>query len=774
MKRALLFALCLVCASLVEGANCPTSPTKPTKGVTCQDPVTGYNITRATNWSGDGLSSWTRNDYSRRQAFNADKTRFVTYGPSGAWQLYNASTYARIKTLVGVTGDAELQWHPTDATQFYYQDSSGGMTLKRYDTDDDSTTTVADWTGRLPWGTAWKCSTGSEGSPSSNGRYWGFYCVNSSWAMLGIFTYDLQTDTILATLTTSEGPNYVSMTPTGDYLIVSWWTWQTVQGAEGRTRAYTRDLSDWTWVDCSIEHSDTAVGTNGNDYYIAVDYTAGGGSFTCSPANGYVFTRDIEAGWVSQGLNTARTDIAPMYVSGTTNSVHLSGRATSAAGRFTFSTYACSGGACPTSTSDRLFTANLSGGGVTEAARLNNVYASYWTEPHCSISKDGLKAICNSTWGNSGDEQLDVYIIDLPSTAFIITTTTMPNGTNGQAYQADAQTSGGTQPPTACVTSSGAVPSGATWSVVGNACRLSDASAETGTYNFTLQATDSNSNTDTQAFTLTVNAALQIDTASPMPNGTLSSGYSEQLVCSGGTPPRTFSCCQSGALPTGLMLASNGTFTGTFEQTGVYNFTARCTDNVAATADKALQITVGGGGALTMRAPIIMAGHSYAVFTVGAVGLDYTADCQAIVKDSGGATVETVTSTSGPAVRRLATSVALTAASTYSATFTCSGATPDMTPYPFVTLAAPVGGARTVPLVFGAPSSVLSGAARLTVEYDDNEALSSPATQQNTSCGSGCAVNLSLTAGLYYYRWKWQTAADVVLATSTIQALPVP
>jgi len=83
-------------------------------------------------------------------------------------------------------------------------------------------------------------------------------------------------------------------------------------------------------------------------------------------------------------------------------------------------------------------------------------------------------------------------------------------------------------------------------------------------------------------------------------------------------------------------------------------------------------------------------------------------------------------------------------------------------------------GAQTVPLQFGAPYSGLSGAARLTVEYDDNAALSTPATSQNTSCGTGCTVNLSLNAGLYYYRWIWQTAADATLATSAIQALPIP
>lgn len=729
--------------------------------------------------------TWIRHEYSRRQAFNSDNSRFLTWSNNGGWHLYNASTLAWIKALSGPGGDAEPNWFVNDPTKLYYI-LQYGLVIKTYDIDDDSVATVVNFAGRLPWGDAAYISTGAEGSPSANGRYWAFIATTSSFACRGIFTYDMQLDQIIATVSVSGScPGDATMTPTGDYAIFTFVPENVYDGNQGRARAYTRDLTDWTWVGCGGSHSDTALLANGHDAYLTVDWSTYGGDPAYCFSDGYVNFKDIQSGFVSHGYATGRIPVMATYGYGGAQAydagVHISGRALDRPGVALISTYLCVGSdyqedgpGCPTAISNRTVLAHLSATPTLDLlARTHGKYGSmYFNETQATINRNGTRALFASNYRQNGTaaEVPDSYIVELPSATFTITTTTMPNGTNGQAYQADAQTTGGTQPPTACITSAGALPTGASWSVSGNACRLSDASIETGTYNFTLQATDSNSNTDTQAFTLTVNASLQIDTASPMPGGTVGSGYSEQLVCSGGTPPRTFSCCQAGSLPTGLSLASNGTFTGAFQQTGVFNFTARCTDNIPANADKALQITVTGGAVLSMRQPTIMVGHNYAAFTIGAPGLEQTADCQAVVKDNGGATVDTITSTSGPAIRKLVTSVALTASSAYSATFTCAGANPDLTPYPFVTLATPSGGNRTVPLQFGTPTIT---AARLTVEYDDNEALSSPATEQNTSCGSGCTVNLSLAAGLWYYRHKWQTAADVVLATSAVQPLQV-
>jgi len=563
---------------------------------------------------------------------------------------------------------------------------------------------------------------------------------------------------------------------------MQWFDWQQIDGQDGRQRAYTRDLTDWTWIDCGPSHNDTAIGANGHDYYLGIDWSNYGDA-NCSSANGYVFMKDIHAGFVSEGYATGRVDLMATYVGGA-HGVHVSGRALDRPGFAVVSTYYCNSGTCPASISDRVYLVPMQVGSTPLLlAQTWNDYGGglYFAEPQATINRAGTRVLyasnhddtCPDEGAPCPDENVDSYIIDLPAATFTITTTTMANGTNGQAYQADAQTAGGVQPPTACVTSAGAVPTGATWSVSGNACRLSDASIETGTYNFTLQATDSDSNVDTQAFTLTVTATLTIDTTT-LPDGTQGSGYSQALSISGGTPPYTCTV-QSGSLPAGASLGGTGNCTITASNltgTGESSFTIRATDDVAATDDQAFTLTVNALATLSMMSPIIQPLATSVVVTTGAVGLDYASDCQGILKDNGGATVDTQTSTSGSARRRL-TFTGLTAASTYSLTLTCEGAQPDVTPYPFVTKPAPSGGDRTVPIQLGAPGITLTGVARCSVEYDDNEALSTPATAQNTDCASGGTINLTIPAGLYWYRTLWQTAADATLATSAIQPLLV-
>lgn len=774
--RTFVGAAMLLClGALVRAADCPAPTTKPTKGTACTDTVFGTTITRASDHTADSQGSWVVSEYSRRQAFNADESYYFVMDSNGTYWLHNTTTKAKIKSLssiaTGLVWDAEPIWHSSNPSILYHLGIYGGsLKIRQLNVDTEVETVAADFAARLtsygaPWSAAAYCSTRDEGSPSADGRYWAFMCATGSWSWIGMFTYDLQTDTIINRMEFGAlgTPNNVSMTASGRYVVA-------VFDAPARVRAYLRDLSDWTVVDCGPSHFDLALGVDGDDYYVGIDWTNYGDS-NCSPANGYGFSRNIDDGFVSQGYATARVDLLANYGPGNSLS-HVSTKAFGAPGKVLFTNSSDATGTL----ADAAVIADVTGTPAPFGVmRINNVRIDYFTSAHCTISRDGSLVLCGSNWrrGSAGTTDMDVYIAETGLTStFTITTTTMANGTNGQAYQADAQTSGGTQPPTACITSAGSVPPGATWSVSGNACRLSDASAETGTYNFTLQATDSNSNTDTQAFTLNILAALTINTTT-LPDGTQGAGYNQALSISGGTPPYTCTV-QSGSLPAGASLGGTGNCTITASNlttVGTSNFTIRATDDVAATDDQALSITVSSGSTVSMMTPVIDPLATSVMVTTGGVGLDYNADCQVILKDNGGATVDTATSTSGFARRRLSFT-GLTASTTYSMTFTCDGATPDVTPYPFVTDPAPSGGNRTVPIYIGAPSSIISPA-RVTVEYDDNEALSSPASVQNTSCGSGCTVNLTIPAGLYWWRQIWQTAGDVTIATSAIQPLLV-
>ena len=76
----------------------------------------------------------------------------------------------------------------------------------------------------------------------------------------------------------------------------------------------------------------------------------------------------------------------------------------------------------------------------------------------------------------------------------------------------------------------------------------------TGTFNFTVTATDSVGDTASQSYTLLINPAVTIVTTT-VPNGTVSQAYSATISTAGGTGAITLTV-SSGSLPPGLTLNS--------------------------------------------------------------------------------------------------------------------------------------------------------------------------------------------------------------------------
>ena len=94
--------------------------------------------------------------------------------------------------------------------------------------------------------------------------------------------------------------------------------------------------------------------------------------------------------------------------------------------------------------------------------------------------------------------------------------------------------------------------------------------------------------------TVTGGGGLSVTTTA-MNAGTIGTAYGQTITATAGTPPYAWSLA-SGSLPPGLSLSpSSGAVTGTPTTAGTYPFTVQVTDNVAATATKALSIVIGGG-----------------------------------------------------------------------------------------------------------------------------------------------------------------------------------
>jgi large repetitive protein len=168
-----------------------------------------------------------------------------------------------------------------------------------------------------------------------------------------------------------------------------------------------------------------------------------------------------------------------------------------------------------------------------------------------------------------------------------VTTTSLPSGTVGQPYSASLSASGGSAPYSWSV-SAGSLPSGLSLAPNGT---LSGSPNSSGTFNFTVKATSSGKNpdSDTQALSIVVAPALAISTGS-LPAGQVGVPYSQTLQASGGTAPYTWSIT-TGALPSGLNL-SGSQISGTPAASGISTFTVKVVDANLASITKTFGITV--------------------------------------------------------------------------------------------------------------------------------------------------------------------------------------
>ncbi|MCK6423485.1 MAG: hypothetical protein L6Q75_00145 [Burkholderiaceae bacterium] len=391
-------------APLTLGQDNSAIPTlaKPLRGATFPDPVYGTTLVRLSDHAADGLSGFARQDYSRRQAFNADSSRVLVNSRDGRWHLYDAASYRYLKTLDALAGDAEPQWHPTDPDRLYFLPINGvGMTVHELTLGSaDSTRVVGDLAQRLRsrWPTANAAWTKSEGSPSADGRYWCLMVDDAAWQSLGVVTWDRDSDTILGWLDTQgDRPDHVSMSPSGEYCVVSG------DSARG-TVAYSRDFSTRRKLLSKSEHSDLALDADGRDVYVSVDYQS---------ATGSVFMTRLD--------DCARTELFSTYVDQTATALHISGKAFRHPGWVVLSTYADYYAPNPTQDARRwlhrkVMAVQLSADPtIRHLAHHRSFVGDYFGEPQASVNRDFTRILFNSDWAQDAApadaQDIDTYMI---------------------------------------------------------------------------------------------------------------------------------------------------------------------------------------------------------------------------------------------------------------------------------------------------------------------------------------------------------------------------
>ncbi len=240
-----------------------------------------------------------------------------------------------------------------------------------------------------------------------------------------------------------------------------------------------------------------------------------------------------------------------------------------------------------------------------------------------TLSSSGLISGTPTTAGSStffitatdslGASGSAVYSIPIRA-ALAVSPSALPAGVLNTSYIQTISATGGTGPYTFAVTS-GTLPTGLTLSSAG---LLNGTPTAAGSSTFTVTATDANSATATQAFTLAVNPVLAINQAT-LPATTVGSTYSQQFSTTGGATPITYAVT-TGTLPTGLTLSPVGLLSGTPTAAGSSTFTVTATDANSATATQAITLVVNPAVAITTTTlPATTLGQPY-IQTLAATG----------------------------------------------------------------------------------------------------------------------------------------------------------
>jgi hypothetical protein len=181
------------------------------------------------------------------------------------------------------------------------------------------------------------------------------------------------------------------------------------------------------------------------------------------------------------------------------------------------------------------------------------------------------------------------FTLTVASTLLITSAPALPSTTTGDTYSQTLAATGGTPPYTWSITAGGLPPGLAFDAASGT---ISGSPTAGGSFQFTIQALDSNSVTATKQFTLTVTSNLSITTASDLADATAGVPYGRSLSATGGVAPYTFSVA-AGSLPPGITLDdATSTITGTPSAGGTFTFTLQVTDAGGASATRDFTITV--------------------------------------------------------------------------------------------------------------------------------------------------------------------------------------
>ena len=172
----------------------PLEGPMPQKGVPFSDTNFHTTIVRLTDRA-EYRDPGIENEYSKTDPENCDGTLVILRGNTGEWYLYDMTTYAMKKLFGSWFFDGvepEPKWSTTDPKVLYYLYETE---LRTCNVNTDASALVHDFSSDFPQ--ASYITTGSEGNPSLDQRYWSFLVKDSDFNLISAVVYNKQTNSII-------------------------------------------------------------------------------------------------------------------------------------------------------------------------------------------------------------------------------------------------------------------------------------------------------------------------------------------------------------------------------------------------------------------------------------------------------------------------------------------------------------------------------------------------------------------------------------------------
>ena len=373
-----------------------------------RDPVFGRCVTRLTDRTSDiatgDQSKGLKNEYSRVQSFNADESLILIRGTEATWYLYRADTLQPLGILP-IQGSVDPRWDAHDPSLLYYMDETRLKVFLVQTGENAIVHEFANDFSGLPVATVW---TRYEGSPSLDGRYWGFMAQDSSSKTIAFLVYDQIRDLVIAKRDMRAVPgandvDSVTISPLGTYFVAQFaYCPAGTLGTDANPcglMVYDAGLGSGRGLVRNIGHSDLALDAQGREVMVYQQLDTDYLSFV-----------DLATG--------QSTDLWPIDFSHTPMGFHISGRGYKLPGWALVSTHD-QDPVSYTWMDDQLFAMELKAGG--RVARLAHHHSivnqggglDYFAEPQASSNRDFTKFLFTTNWGRTGTDQVETYLVEM-------------------------------------------------------------------------------------------------------------------------------------------------------------------------------------------------------------------------------------------------------------------------------------------------------------------------------------------------------------------------